>query len=233
MPATGGPLAVPASFDWQKNQNALLMKNKLLLYSFELLEIHARELNKLAGKSPEAMRVALIENAADVEPALQEWLPGIREKLKAFKYQVETVDLRDWKKDKKGLAEKLESKDVFCVSGGNTFYLRWIMKETGADEIIRRLTSQGKVYAGWSAGAIVAGPKLKHFDLMDDPKAAPETITEGLELTDVVVVPHKDNDHFAESSKETNRRLLDDGFNVVFLNDDQAVISDGSKVKTI
>jgi len=68
------------------------------------------------------------------------------------------VDLRNWRNKREALREKLASKDVIWLGGGNTYYLRWILKETGADDIIINLVQQGKVYAGWSAGAMVAGP---------------------------------------------------------------------------
>ena len=53
--------------------------------------------------------------------------------------------------------------------------------------MIRELVEQGTVYAGWSAGAGMASPTLRYFDLLDDTSEAPEVIWEGLGLTDVVV----------------------------------------------
>ena len=69
------------------------------------------------------------------------------------------------------------------LTGGNPFYLRWMMRITGVDEIIRELVEQGKVYVATSAGAVVAGATLRHFDNQDDPNEAGEVIWEGLHLT--------------------------------------------------
>ena len=86
--------------------------------------------------------------------------------------------------------DPLASKDMFLLAGGNPFYLRWLMKATGADEMIIELVKSGKVYSGASAAAVVAGPTLRHFDNQDDPNEAKEIIWDGLNLTDIVIVPH-------------------------------------------
>ena len=67
--------------------------------------------------------------------------------------------------DQKSLTSKLSSKDALWHGGGNTFYLRWILSNTGADEVITKLVRHGLVYGGGSAGAIVAGPTLKYFEV--------------------------------------------------------------------
>lgn len=93
--------------------------------------------------------------------------------------------------------------------------------------MIRELVEQGTVYAGWSAGAGMASPTLRYFDLLDDTSEAPEVIWEGLGLTDVVVVPHIDLDEFAEGMKEINHRLTEDGFATVPLTEAKALLIDG------
>ncbi len=49
--------------------------------------------------------------------------------------------------------------DALLITGGNPYYLRSLMKITGADEIITDLMQRGAVYAGASAAAVVAGPR--------------------------------------------------------------------------
>ena len=58
-----------------------------------------------------------------------------------------------------------EEIDAIWISGGNGYYLRWILKETGTDTFIRELLKKGVVYSGWSAGACIAGPTLKYAKL--------------------------------------------------------------------
>ncbi|MBU9936621.1 MAG: Type 1 glutamine amidotransferase-like domain-containing protein [Ferruginibacter sp.] len=207
---------------------------KLFLYSMQLTSRHYQLLDELVGKRPGDTRFACIENAADIIEGSENWLPGIRQSLAEKGYKVEAVDLRKFMDDKKALAEKLENKDVIWVCGGHTYYLRWILKASGADALIKDHVAAGKVYAGWSAGAIMAGPSTRYFDLMgDDPEEAPGIIYEGLDLTGTVIVPHMDNTDFAEGAKKANEALIKAGFNTVMLKDDQACIIDGNEQRII
>jgi dipeptidase E len=198
---------------------------KLLLYSMSLHERHFEALEKLTGKITTDIQFACIENAADIMEGSGDWVPRIRQSLIDTGYQVEAVDLRNWLHNNDGLFEKLQSKDVIWLGGGHTYYLRWILKASGADNMIKELVAAGKVYAGWSAGAIMAGPTTKYFDLMgDDPADAPELIEEGLRLTDKVMVPHMDHADFGASAKTANQALLQAGFKTVPLHDNLAII---------
>ena len=202
---------------------------KLLLYSMSLTEKHYAALEKLTGKKANDIYFACIENAADVIEGSEQWVPGIRQSLVDRGYRVETIDLRNWFQKPEGLYKKLQSKDVIWVCGGHTYYLRWILKESGADTIIKELVAAGKVYAGWSAGAIMAGPTTKYFELMgDDPAAAPELIDAGLNLTNKVIVPHINNPDFAAGAAATCEALQHAGFKVIALNDHEAFLIHGA-----
>jgi dipeptidase E len=198
---------------------------KLFLYSLGLPDEHYAALARLTGKLPKEIKVAAIENAADVIPDSAGWVKATRDAFTYHGFDVETIDLRHCQGQT--LREKLIHKDVIWVGGGNTFYLRWIMKESGADEIITSLVRLGKVYAGWSAGAIVAGPTLKGFETMDNPAEAAEVIWEGLGMTQAVIVPHMDNDDFAASAAKTNQQLLIAGYDALALDDMQVVVIHG------
>lgn len=179
---------------------------KLLLSSFTTSAEQDDALAKLIGKEPNETKIAYIENAYDVYNDEASLIEG-REVIRNKGYDVELVDLRNWKNDRGGLREKLESKDMFLLTGGNAFYLRWLMKETGADEIITELVKQGKVYVAASAAAVVAGPTLHFFEDLDDPKEAKELILDGLNLTQTVVVPHIDNEEFGEGCRKASEQL--------------------------
>ena len=201
---------------------------KLFLYSMTLTEKQYKVLEKLTGKKANNIYFACIENAADVIEGSEHWVAGIRQSLIDRGYRVEPIDLRNWFHKPEALYEKLQSKDVIWLCGGHTYYLRWILKESGADTIIKELVAAGKVYAGWSAGAIMAGPTTKYFDLMgDDPAAAPELIEEGLQLTNKVIVPHMDNPDFAEAAASACKALLNAGFKVIALKDNEAFVIHG------
>lgn len=102
--------------------------------------------------------------------------------------------------------------------------MRWILKETGADEIIRDLIGKGTVYAGWSAGAIVAGPTLRYFDSVEDLTVVPEVFFDALNLTNIMVIPHIDLEEFAEGMKQIQQQLRQAGFRTAPLTEAQALI---------
>ena len=206
---------------------------KLFLYSLALSTEQAGELSSLVGKDPKDISFALIENAADVVSNAHDWLGGFRDMLRINGFQLDVIDLRRWQGQQDALREKLSNKDVIWLGGGNTFYLRWILRTTGADEIIRECVNNGKVYAGWSAGAVIAGPTLEYFDTMDDTEESPEVIWEGLNLTDVVVVPHLDNKEFAEDACFANEQLQAAGYHTIFIGDHQVFVVNGDEQKIV
>ena len=171
--------------------------------------------------------MALVENAADVEKQEPWWVKDNRNGLKALGMDVQQVDLRKFVGYQKKLKAELGTCDVIWLGGGNTFYLRWILRESGADTIITEMVKAGKPYGGGSAGAVVAGPTLKHFEAADDPGDSPEVILEGLGLTDLVVVPHWDADH--ETMKKIDDTLKADGHKTKPLTDAQALVIDGDE----
>jgi dipeptidase E len=202
---------------------------KLFLASLAINDLQAVELAKLVSKDQKDIKLALIENAADGEEGPKEWVAQNREMIQSHAFEVEIIDLNQYRGDAHGLRIKLASKDVIWCGGGNTYYLRWLLKDVEADKIISELVQQGKVYGGGSAGAIVVGPTLKHFETADDTDAAPELILEGLGFTDSVVVPHMDNAKFAAIIHDINDKLKADGYKTVPLGDAQALVVDGDK----
>src|ERR1700722_19230227 len=104
---------------------------------------------KLVGKPAKDIKLALIENAADVEDGHDKsWVEENRSNIQALGINVQLIDLNDFKDGvrKTPLLEALKDFDVIWLGGGNTYYLRWILKETGADVIIKELVERGKVY---------------------------------------------------------------------------------------
>jgi dipeptidase E len=178
--------------------------------------------------------LALIENAADTYlEGSRAWVDQNRAAVQSHGFEVEIVDMRKYKDNLSDLRKKLASKDVIWFGGGNTYYLRWLLKDTGVDTLLAQLVKEGIVYGGGSAGAIIAGPTLKHFETADDPSDAPEVILDGLHLTDTVVVPHMDNVKFIEVVRDINEKLKADGYTTVPLTDAQALIVDGSEQRVI
>ena len=208
--------------------------HKLFLYSMNISPLQCERLTKLVNKKPTDIQIAVIENATDVIQGDTSWQEAFREMLSTNGYQLEQVDLREWYDQEQELANKLSGKDVIWLGGGNTYYLRWILKRSGADAIIKKLVNSGTVYAGWSAGAIMAGPTTRFFNEMgDDPAEAPEKIEEGLCLTEMVVVPHRDHQDFKAGALKTNELLQKAGCTTVLLGDQEALVIEDDRYTII
>jgi dipeptidase E len=206
---------------------------KLFLASLAISDSQAVELAALVGKNQSDIKLALIENAADVGPNPKPWVAENRAAIQSHDFDVEIIDLREYRGRPDELKAKLATKDIIWLGGGNTYYLRWLLHDTGADRIITELVHQGTVYGGGSAGAVVAGPTLKHFETADDPGDAPKVIFEGLHFTDSVVVPHYDNQKFAGIIHGIHDALVADGYKAVPLTDAQALVVDGDQEKVL
>lgn len=150
--------------------------------------------------------MAVISNALDFIPdeARRSYARNVFDPLAVFAdhgMAAADLDLRRFFGDPAGLAAALVDVQLVWATGGNAFLLRRAMRQSGFDGIVRRRSDKGDlIYAGWSAGAVVAGPSLRGLELMDDPAVVvdgyePAPIWEGLGLTDAVIVPHVESDH--------------------------------------
>lgn len=192
------------------------------------------ELEKLVGKPARDIKLALIENAADTyDSNHRAWVDSNRVSIQSHDFNVEIIDLRQFGGKEAQLKQKLKRQDIVWFGGGNTYYLRWLLQHTGVDKILAELISNGIVYGGGSAGAIVAGPTLKHFETADDPNDAPIVLFDGLRFTDSVVVPHMDNAKLAAIVQSINDKLRAGGYKTVPLTDAQAFVVNGAEEKVI
>lgn len=201
---------------------------KLFLLSEDITYEQAPTLIQLVGKPANETKVAIIENAADVESNTS-WVDEYRAAIVSIGFKVEQVDLNKFKDStrKESLMPILRDCDVIWLGGGNTYYLRWLLKETRADVIIQGLVKNGKVYAGSSAGAIIAGPTLKCFEPADEPNKAPEIILGGLNLTDTVVIPHWNDEKYGPIVKKAEEELKRAGYKTLHIDNEQVLVIDG------
>ncbi len=165
------------------------------------------------GKNADVLRVqgrigraGVVFNALDVfgETRLRNWSREAAD-LDRLGYVAEELDLRQYFHDHEGLAERLEALGLVWVVGGNAFVLARAMVGSGFAAALGPALDCGLVYAGYSAGACVAGPDLRGIDLMDDPNHVPEgydagVLPETLGLVPFRIVPHWQSDH-SEAAK--------------------------------
>ncbi len=189
---------------------------------------------ELVGKPCSDIHVALIMNAKDYynERLRKHKTDDGVEKFEGLGLEVTVIDLKEFRNKPDLLKKELSSTDVIWGYGGNTFCLRDEMRQSGFDEIIRDLLNDGKVYGGESAGAIVAGSTLKGIEGVDLPQAANNIIWDGLKLLDRVILPHADNAMYTDLVEHV-RILHGSTKDYTELNDDEALVVDGSEFFTV
>lgn len=206
---------------------------KLFLTSGALNESLIGQFEKFMGKPLSQVSIALIENASDVYESEPEWVTAHREQLQGLVRKVDVIDLRDFYGLLSILKAELSQSDIIWVGGGNTFYLRKILKETQADEIILEIVQKGMAYGGSSAGTIITGPTLSYLELVDSIDGIKPVYRDGLNLIEQVVIPHKDNEDVGGEINEIDFLLTADGYNTICIDDNQAVIIRDKDVEVV
>jgi dipeptidase E len=193
-------------------------------------------LKELLGIKDESVRVALINNAQDPYPEEIATQRGVdlSELFVSLGFEPVSIDLREYEGKTEELVEKLKTCKLIWCSGGNAFWLRYVMHTSGFDRIIRNLLSEGIVYGGWSAGIVVVGPSLHPIELMDEPSKAPNIIMEGLNLLDCFIWPHWDNEKYLHLQADATEQmkllphefiLLRDGEVLIIENGEKRIVS--------
>lgn len=185
---------------------------------------------ELVGKGA---KVGFVMNAADKrdQSNRQAYSLSVQKELESFGFEAVEIDLREH--GKKSLEDRMSGLSAVLVAGGNAFVLRGAMKESGFDELITDLLKDDEiVYAGWSAGAIVAAPTLKGLDLMDEPDIADNVIWEGLGLVEYSIIPHwKSIDYpkYAKIGLDCEDYFKSRSLPYKTLEDTQAIVFSGSE----
>lgn len=194
---------------------------KLYLSSFRIPT--PNDLAKLLGKPLGQTSVALIANAKDyfTERPRDFVVSELVAYLENLGLSVDQIDLREFE-DADLLKEKLKAYDLIYAMGGNTYMLRYEMRRSGFDKVIKELLDDGKVFGGYSAGALVAGLSVAGVEMADEPEFAEELIKDGLNLVPFVILPHADDPGYKDILL-TFRDLHKDK-EIIELKDSQAVI---------
>ncbi len=204
---------------------------KLFLSSIAISESQVDAFAGLVGKPAHDITIGLIEDAATCAGEMPDWAFQNREMIKSTGAWVELIVLKDYVDRFDELEMEVSKYDCLFIGGGNTFYLRELMKKTRLDEIVIAFMKEGLVYGGASAGAIIAGPTLDHVDLVDDPSLANVVYRDGLRLIDKVIVPHFQHPEYGHLIQQMYDNLVAEGHDVVAITDEQAVIIDGEFVR--
>lgn len=202
------------------------------------------------GNSPEKLisllkpgrKIAIIMNAGDIfgDEKRPAYLAKELEKFEKFGFNAEELDLREFFGKSELLAKKLAEYGAVWVMGGNSFVLRRAMRYSHFDKLIVPLVKNNEiVYAGFSAGSVVATKTLKGIELVDDPRQVPpnydeEVVWEGLGFVDFSIAPHYKSDHpeSAMIDKVINY-FKENKMPFKALSDGQAIIISGDQIEIV
>lgn len=169
---------------------------KLYLSSFRLGNRPDKLRSMVAGRT-----VGFVPNALDHldEAEREKWNGLALAEVNGIGIETAQLDLRDYFGRPEGLADRLGRLGGVWVRGGNAFVLRQAMQLSGFDSLIPDRVGPDFVYAGYSAGVSVLGPRLDGLQLVDDPSVQPyggsEVVWDGLGVLDYLILPHYDSDH--------------------------------------
>jgi dipeptidase E len=207
---------------------------KLLLTSNGLSnDSIANALRDLVGKEPKDTRVAFIPTAANPDRSNKKWLINDLHRILERGYNVDIIELTALTPLK--IRDALEESDVIFVGGGNTFYLSYWMQKSGLFNVLPELL-RTRVYAGISAGSMIAGQSLalssqamnnvQAFIDKDYDEVGPigESSGETLQFTEFIFRPHLNSRHFSLARIELlEEKVKQVGYPVYALDDNSAL----------
>lgn len=155
----------------------------------------------------QARQVALITTAWNVAPQTKSapFIAATTKMITNLGFTTVSLDLARLKSDQ--LEAQLKGASGIWVTGGNTFYLNYWMRESGFDKLLPELLRQGVVYGGESAGAVVAGKTLHGIELLDNPAEAPDVLWPGLSLVDYSIIPHWGEQKYADRIEQAYEEM--------------------------
>jgi dipeptidase E len=148
-------------------------------------------LRELADGDTRGLRLAFVPTAAGPDAETKEWIRADRQQLEILGCEVATLDLATVNANE--VEEALDRVDGVFLGGGNSYLLLWHARRSGFADLVAARVDDGLIYAGTSAGAMVAGPDLGPAANLDNRREVPELdSTVALQLVPFTVLPHDD-----------------------------------------
>lgn len=167
------------------------------------------------------MKMLFIPSAGNLDKNAW-WIDKDRDVLAGMGFKIHELDMASASKGELSVA--INSADIVYVAGGNTFYLLKVVRESGFDDLITQYVDSGGLYAGASAGAVIAGLDIEPIASLDEPEKVPGLAsTQGLGLVDIIPVPHYDTEDRTSGALSIKEKYKDK-YEVVLITDDQAIL---------
>jgi dipeptidase E len=198
---------------------------KLLLASSGLETI-----KDFVGSDPTNVNLLFIPTAGNLDEDVW-WIDKDRDVLAKMGFKITELDIE--KATDKEMENHLSDCDIVYVAGGNTFHLLKVLRQSGFDVLLTDFVNKGGLYAGASAGALVAGVDIGSIASIDEPeKVKGLESTKGLGFVDFVPIPHYDMKDRTKSIDKIKEEYGKD-YELVLLTDDQAILVEGNDWKIV
>lgn len=185
----------------------------------------ARALADLAGKPLMDINVAIINEAAAVEPGDKTWLLDELNDLRNYVGgSIDFIDLLALNMDE--VRERAGFADVVYAVGGNPDYLQYVYSETGFGELLKTAFLDSKVYVGSSAGSMVLGRRGSTNEYLNYYGSDRTFDTQDyLGLVNFVIKPHFESPDLPKNHKDILLKASADEKQLIYaIRDDQAII---------
>lgn len=207
---------------------------KLLLTSNGLSnDSIANAFTELIGKKPSDTKIAFIPTAAICDRGDKYWLIDDLVRIKNYGYYVDIIEIAVLAPEAIEMA--LNDSDAIFIGGGNPFYLSYWMQKKGLFDLLPELLKT-KVYAGISAGSMIAGNSfqlsskalkrgvLEESDY-DDIGPIGESSAKILNFVDFIFKPHLNSMHHVdERSEKYIREIAAKTDKLIYTLDDQSAL---------
>ncbi len=207
----------------------MVLNYKLLLTSKGIVPEIKEVFLSLLIKKPEDNAVALITTAGFGDAKDIHW---VRSKCASlYDCGIKNVEEIDLKEKKQAEIERIfAQKEIVFVAGGNAFYLMHWMRQSGFHETIRTFLEKGGLYVGASAGSYVACPTIEQaaWKRQDNNKIGLTSLA-ALHLVPCLITAHFEEKYRDIVEAEAKRSQ----YPIVALNDRQAMLVQGNKVKIV
>lgn len=176
---------------------------------------------KFIDQDPKQTNMLFIPTAGNLDKDVW-WIDKDRDVLHKMGFKITELDIAN--ASTKDMEDALSSTNLVYVAGGNTFYLLNQLRVSGFDKLLTDYVNNGGLYAGASAGALVAGPDIGSISSIDEPeKVEGLTSTKALGFVDIVPIPHYDMKERTQPIDRITAKYGKDN-ELVIITDDQAIL---------
>jgi len=195
----------------------------------------AKTLSGLVDKPLEQTNIAVINEAAAVEPGDKRWSFDEMQNLSRIAGgEIDVINLLAL--DIQTVEERMGFADVIYVVGGMTDYLMTVFERTGFGELLKSGLLDEKVYVGASAGAMVFGRRITTDGYKEVYRNGEQDfgVNEYLAFVDLAIFPHLDSPEFIRNrAKIIDKATIDFGYPVYAIKDTQAVVVNGDEISFV